>query len=513
MKAILARLPKGLKEALLSVLPLTILVLVLSFTPLFNLTPIEYITFGVASLLLIFGIALFNIGANVAMSPMGEQIGSSLTRTKKIFLLVVVIFAMGLFITIAEPDLFVLSRKVSKDFIKQLMLIVATGIGVGIFLVIAVLKIIFKKDLIQIILYFYYFCFGLVVISYALGYGRNIALAFDSGGVTTGPITVPFIMALGVGVAHTIGGRKQKENSFGLVSLCSIGPILVLLLFSIFFYKDTIVISTESMDPLNIDNIGFRLLNSFLNKCIWVGIALLLILVFFLTIQFFMIKLPKKKIIQLLQGALVTFFGVVIFLTAAEIGFEPIGYKIGQELASNSVMLTLVGFVIGLVVVFAEPAVSVLTKQVEEITTGAIKKSSLLIALSIGVAISIGLSMIRIIYNFPIIYILVPGYLLSLGLSFFVPKMYTAIAFDSGGVASGPLTSSFILPLTLGATSILQRDHILEDAFGVVSLVALAPLITIQILGFKGVIELSLRRKNRMKAIINSEEDNKIIYF
>lgn len=513
MKAILKRLPGGLKEALLSVLPLTLFVLAISFTPLIDLTPVEYVAFSLGSLLLILGIALFNVGATVSMSPMGEAVGASLTRSKKIWLIIIVLFSMGLFITIAEPDLFVLSKKVGRDFIEQLLLIIATGIGVGIFLVISILKIIFKKDLISILMYFYFFCFGLVIVCYALGYGRNIALAFDSGGVTTGPITVPFIMALGVGVASTIGGRNQKENSFGLVSLCSVGPILVLLLFSLFLFKNNIQVSVTSMETLSFDNIGLRLLDSFINKCIWVGIALTLILVFFLIIQFVMIKLPAKKLVQLFQGSLFTFFGVVIFLTAAEIGFEPIGFKIGKELAESKVWLVIISFVIGLVVVFAEPAVSLLTKQVEEITTGAIKKKSLLIALSIGVAISIALSALRIIFNFPIIYILVPGYLLSLGLSFFVPKMYTAIAFDSGGVASGPLTSSFILPLALGATTILQPEAILEDAFGIVALVALAPLITIQTLGFKSVIENNVRRQTRTKAIINSEEDNKIIYF
>ena len=507
--------PKNLKEALLSVLPLTVIILILSFTPLFNLSGLEYGTFAVSSVVLILGITLFNIGAKIAMTPMGEHVGASLTRTKKVILIIIVILAMGLFITIAEPDLFVLSKKVSSDdLIKQLILIIATSVGVGLFLVIAVLRIIFKKELIPLLLYFYFFCFGLVAISYALGYGKNIALAFDSGGVTTGPITVPFIMALGVGVSSSIGGRRQKENSFGLVALCSVGPILVLLLLSIFLYKDTIHINLSALDALNIDTLWRDILHSFINKCIWVGIALALILIFFFIINFTLIKLPKRKIIAILQGALITFIGIVLFLTAAEIGYEKIGYHIGSELANNKVWVVVIGFVIGLVVVLAEPAVNLLTKQVEEITTGAITKTSLLIALSIGVGSSIALAMLRIVFDFPIIYILVPGYLLSLGLSIFVPKMYTSIAFDSGGVASGPLTSSFILPLAMGVTSVLQPDKVLEDAFGVVALVALAPLISIQVLGFKSVLQTAIARKARLKQINNvKEDDNVIIYF
>ncbi len=515
MKAFFEAFPKNLKEALLSVLPLTLIVLILSFTPLFNLSGLEYQTFGASSLILILGITLFSIGAKIAMTPMGEHVGASLTRTKKIILIILVIFSMGLFITIAEPDLFVLSRKVSStDLIKQLILIIATSVGVGLFLVIAVLRIIFKKDLIPLLLYFYFFCFGLVGVSYALGYGKNIALAFDSGGVTTGPITVPFIMALGVGVSSTIGGRNQKENSFGLVSLCSVGPIMVLLLLSIFLYKDTINVDLVALAPLTVDNIWINILDSFVNKCIWVGIALGLILIFFFIINFTLIKLPKRKLLAILQGAIITFVGIVLFLTAAEIGYERIGFHIGKELAENKNWSILIGFIIGLVVVLAEPAVNLLTKQVEEITTGAITKLSLLIALSIGVGTSIALAMLRIVFDFPIIYILVPGYLLSLGLSIFVPKMYTSIAFDSGGVASGPLTSGFILPLAMGVTSVLQPDKVLEDAFGVVALVALAPLISIQLLGFKSVIQNAIQRKARLNKINKvKEDDNVIIYF
>ena len=253
----------------------------------------------------------------------------------------------------------------------------------------------------------------------------------------------------------------------------------------------------------------------FLHVCGNVGLALGLVVAFFFILQFAVLKLPKRKILQIIIGIAYTFFGLVIFLVAVEVGFVPIGFKIGQQMANNPTVLTIFAFVLGMVVVLAEPAVHVLNKQVEEVTGGGVKKIEMLIALSLAVGVSIGLSVIRMIFKFSILYYLIPGYLISLGLAFFVPKIYTAIAFDSGGVASGPLTSSFILPLVIGACIALNggdTGSILTDAFGVVAMVAMTPLITIQALGFKAVTSRKVRARITMRRIL-SADDEQIIYF
>ena len=506
------------KEAVTSVLPVTLIVLIVSFTPAVNLTGTETAAFVISAIGLIVGIALFNLGADLAMTPMGEQMGSGLTKSKKIWVVVAVCFLMGLLITIAEPDLTVLANQV-KDImpggadVGSTLLIVTVGVGVGIFLVIAVLKIIFHKDLSMLIMFFYLMLFAVCAVMAEQGKFQLVPMSFDSGGVTTGPITVPFIMALGVGIASTVGGRNSSENSFGLVALCSVGPIIAVMILSLMTSGDLATYDTSIYDISHVLS-GSGFADLLLGKLGDVALALGLIVVFFIILQVTMLKLPKQKLIQIAIGIGYTYIGLVIFLTSVEAGFMPIGFKIGEELASFSQPLLVVfGFVIGLVVVLAEPAVHVLNKQVEEITGGGVKKLEMMLALSIAVGISICLSIIRIIFNFSILYYLIPGYLISLGLSFFVPKIYTAIAFDSGGVASGPLTSSFILPLVIGACEAASSNsNIYSLAFGVVAMVAMTPLITIQLLGFKAVTAKKVRERITLKRIL-AADDEQIIYF
>ena len=512
IKALLSKF----KESVISVLPVAVIVLIISFTPLADFTWVEQLTFAVCSVFLIIGISLFNLGADLAMTPMGEHVGSGLTKSKKVGVLISVCFVMGVLITVAEPDLSVLASQV-QDIINNTALIVTVGVGVGIFLVLAVLKIIFKKNLSALLMFFYMMLFALAALLIDSGKNDFLALSFDSGGVTTGPITVPFIMALGVGIATTIGGRNANENSFGLIAMCSIGPILAVVILALASNGE---MSAESLAELAhyetiqeaLNGIGMTILETVKN----VAIALGLVVAFFLVLQFTVLKLPKKKMIQIAIGIAYTFFGLVIFLVAVEVGYMPIGFKLGQSIAKfNPALLAAFGFGIGMVVVLAEPAVHVLNRQVEEITGGGVKKIEMLVALSAAVGVSICLSVIRMIYHFSILYYLVPGYLISLGLSFFVPKIYTAIASDSGGVASGPLTSSFILPLIVGACVALnggEATHILTDAFGVVAMVAMTPLITIQALGFKAVTSAKVRHKITMKRILEAD-DEQIIYF
>ena len=340
-----------------------------------------------------------------------------------------------------------------------------------------------------------------------------LPLAFDSGGVTTGPITVPFIMSLGVGVSAALGDKHDKESSFGFIALCSIGPILAVMLLGLTANGEVLY----TLPDYSIENnLGWALFEKIFHTGQEVLIALLPIAAFFFILQFALLKLPKTRILQIVVGIFYTFFGLVIFLTAVAVGFMPIGYKMGTQLAQNDPAFIIVfSFLIGLTVVLAEPAIHVLNKQVESVTGGAISKRSMLIALSLGVGIAIALSIVRVIFRFSVLYYLIPGYFISLGLSFFVPKLYTAIAFDSGGVASGPLTSSFILPFVIGVCAAFPTSgvsYILTDAFGLVAMVAMTPLITIQALGFRAVASQKLRERIAMKRILGAD-DKQIIKF
>ncbi len=505
----LKALAKKFTEATVSVIPVTLIVLLLNLTPILSLTATETAVFCCSAVALILGMALFNLGADIAMTPMGEQIGSGLSKTGKFKTLLLICFIMGVFITIAEPDLSVLASQV-KDVVNSTALTVAIGVGVGLFLVLSILKIVFRVSLSQMLTFFYMLLFALVCLGLTLSpesFKRFMPLAFDSGGVTTGPITVPFIMALGVGVSATLGDKRDRESSFGFVALCSIGPILAVMLLGI-FAKGNLDYTVPSYG-LDLGDLPVALWHTMKN----VAVALIPIVAFFFILQAIFMRSTKRKVKQILVGVVYTFFGLVIFLTAVEVGFMPVGFKMGTQLAAkNNAIMIFFAFLLGFTVVLAEPAIHVLNKQVEAVTGGTVSKRSMLVALSVGVGVSIALSVIRIIYGFSVLYYLIPGYFLSLGLSFFVPKLYTAIAFDSGGVASGPLTSTFILPFVIGVCSIISPGNVLTDAFGLVAMVAMTPLITIQSLGFKAVVTKRLKEKIAMKRILDAD-DEQIISF
>ena len=498
-----------LKESAVSVLPVVGIVFLLNLFGLVDFSTGEILTFLISAVFLIIGISLFNLGADLSMTPMGEYMGTGLTKLKKVSILLGVALAMGIFITVAEPDLAVLAGQVKSIGIEPMTLILTVGVGVGLFLVIGVIKIVTHKPISSLLLYSYMLLFMFATLLIVMGGEDLIPLAFDSGGVTTGPITVPFIMALGVGIASTIGGKNANENSFGLISLCSVGPMLAVLILGC-----TSDGGRASFTPdYAMDNSIGNIFHVFLETCKEVIIALALIVAFFFVLQYVCLKLPKTKIYQILIGLAYTFVGLVIFLSAVKIGFMPIGYRLGIMLADRPIFVTIFAFIIGMVVVLAEPAVHVLNKQVEDITEGSVSRKSMMIALCIGVGLSIGLSVLRIVLDFNVLYYLIPGYFISLTLSFFVPGLYTAIAFDSGGVASGPLTSSFILPFAVGVCySIQGADKILVDAFGIVAMVAMAPLITIQLLGFKSVLEAQIQKRIAMARIL-AADDEQIIDF
>ena len=506
----LKELKAKIVEALYSALPITAIVYVLSLTPWFDFSGAEMATFTVGAVMLILGIGLFSLGADLAMTPMGTHVGSGLSRQKKLGLLLSVCFVLGMLITIAEPDLQVLANQVSA-VMNGTLLIYAVGVGVGAFLVVAVLKIVFQKSLSQILMLFYMLLFAMALMLVVNGNDALLPMAFDSGGVTTGPITVPFIMALGVGISSVLGDRRSKENSFGLVALCSVGPILAVLVLGIFSTNDlTYTVPDYSVS----EDIFGAFAHTLGHTCKEVAVALGLIVVFFLICQVLFLKLNRRQLSKIAVGVVFTYIGLVIFLTGVNVGFMPIGYKLGYELSQMpSGLLVVFGVLMGVLCVLAEPAIHVLNAQVEDVTGGLVRKSSMMVGLCIGVGAAIGLSMIRIIFDFSLIYYVIPGYFISLALSLFVPPVYSAIAFDSGGVASGPMTSGFILPFAVGACVSLQgAEAVLRDAFGVVALVAMAPLITIQLLGFRGIIAEKRAEKRAMKRILDAD-DQQIINF
>ena len=494
----------------MSALPITMIVYLLSLLPWFNFTVVELITFSVGAVLLILGIGLFNLGADIAMTPMGTHVGAGLSRQRKLFLLLAVCFVLGMLITIAEPDLQVLANQVST-VMNGTVLIYAVGIGVGAFLVIAILRIVFKRRLSNILMLFYMLLFALALMLAVQEHMDLLPVAFDSGGVTTGPITVPFIMALGVGISSVLSTRHSQEDSFGLVALCSIGPILAVMVLGLFSQSDLLY---AVPDYTVSDDILGAFLQTAGHTAREIAMALGLIVVFFFICQVAFLKLRKRQLLKIALGVVFTYLGLVMFLTGVNVGFMPIGYKMGTQLSQiPHWLLILVGLVMGILVVLAEPAIHVLNGQVEEITGGYVTRRSMMIGLCIGVGAAIALSMVRIIFDFSLIYYVIPGYFISLALSLFVPPVYTAIAFDSGGVASGPMTSGFILPFAIGVCVGVQgADAVLRDAFGVVALVAMSPLITIQLLGFRAIVSNYVKERRAMKRILDAD-DQQIINF
>ncbi len=493
-------LVEKVRESLTSVLPITAIVFLLCF----SLIPVPnsiLMAFVIGAVFLILGMGLFTLGTDLGMTPIGQHVGSAITKSKSIFLIVLVCFLVGTIITISEPDLQVLAEQVPN--VPNMVLILAVAVGVGIFLVVSLLRILLKIKLAYLLIGFYLIVFILAQFV-PLDF---LAVAFDSGGVTTGPMTVPFIMALGVGVASIRSDRDATNDSFGLVALCSIGPIVAVMILGILYNPESAVQSAVSMpdvsDSVELSMLFISALPRYFKE---VGVALLPMVFFFLGLQAWKLKLSKHQLIHIIVGVGYTYIGLVLFLTGVNIGFMPAGNYLGQQLGSlaHPAILIPIGALIGYFIVAAEPAVHVLNKQVFDITAGAIPSKALSTSLSIGVAISVALAMMRIVVGMPIMYLLVPGYLIAAVLTFFTPPIFTAIAFDSGGVASGPMTATFLLPLAMGACSALGGD-VTTDAFGVVAMVAMTPLITIQVLGlyFKLKTERGERHAEETTAIMD----------
>ncbi len=473
-----SKFKEKLAETLKAVLPILAIVLLLCFS-IAPIPPSILMTFLIGAILLIIGMLFFNVGVEISMTPIGERVGSVMTKSKKVFIVILISFILGFIITISEPDLQVLAQQVPS--IPNLVLILAVALGVGIFLVISLLRMLFGIPLSYLLLFFY----GIIFVLTIFVPGDFLSVAFDSGGVTTGPMTVPFIMSFGVGIAAIRSDKHAEDDSFGLVALCSIGPILSVLILGMIFnptsaeqVSDAIPIIDNTVDLWKIFAVEFP---TYMEE---IAISLFPIVLFYGIFQLIYRDSNKRSLIKIGVGLIFTYIGLVLFLTGVNVGFMPAGNYLGQTLASlpYAFIIVPIGAIIGYFIVRAEPAVFVLTKQVEEMTSGAISAKAMGTSLSVGVAASVGLAMIRVLTGINILWFLVPGYFIALILTFFVPKLFTAIAFDSGGVASGPMTATFLLPLAMGACEALG-GNIITDAFGIVAMVAMTPLITIQIMG------------------------------
>ena len=495
----------SVKESLISVLPIAIIVLVLSVS-FVSLDAGVMVLFFFGTILLIMGMSFFTIGSEISMEPLGDGIGKSLNKNSKIILPLAICCVLGFLITVSEPDLQVLAEQVPT--IPNALLINCVGVGVGTFLGISFIRN--RKDIpLRNLLWIFYI---LIIALSFFAPNEFIPTAFDSGGVTTGPITVPFIMALGAGLAYGKKGKHSGENSFGLVALCSIGPILSVLLLSIFYNPHPSTTPFEISDINTTRQAFVCFANALPGYAKEVAMAFVPIVMVFVIFQLFARRFHFHNIIKMSVGFVYTYIGLVLFLAGANVGFMPAGRLIGSKIAGSSFkeFLIPIGMIMGYFVVFAEPAVHSLKRQVSEITNGAISQRSVALALSIGVSVSVGISMLRILSGISVMPFLIAGYIISLVISFFVPNIYTGIAFDSGGVASGPMTSTFMLPFAMGACEAIG-GNVMTDAFGIVAMIAMTPLITIQTLGLYERRQRA-RSLKRLHAEISQVTDD-IIFF
>ncbi len=489
------KLSGKLKESAYYVLPIILIVFLLHLF----IVPMPLgvlMLFVTGSVLLIVGISIFTLGAETAMMPMGELIGSKLTESRKLWLILGGCFLLGTVLTLAEPDLQVLTRQVPA--VPDLVLVSTVSLGVGAFLVLAVLRILFQIRLSHMFLVLY----GLVFITAAFTAPDFLAVGFDASGVTTGPVTVPVILALGVGISAVRGGKSSLEDSFGLCAICSIGPILAVLIMGMFYESTGTGYAFETVSTVSgVGELVKVYLEAMLSFFKEVSLVLLPVVAIFGVVQATSLMLPVTQLIKIGVGIVYTLIGLTLFLTGVNIGFMPAGTYLGFEIVSlpyNWILIPL-SMVIGFFVVAAEPAVYILNKKVEEVTSGAISRKMIMTGLSIGVGIALALDMIRIMTGISIWYFLLPCYAIALLLAFFVPRIFTSVAFDSGGVAAGSMAAAFLLPFAVGASNALG-GNVMTDAFGIIAMVAMMPLVTVQIMG--------LLYKIKMRRVEKREEND-----
>ncbi len=473
-----------LKEVLYSVLPITIIVLILNFT----LTPIQtpvLVRFLIGAALIIVGLTIFLVGVDIGITPIGNNMGTAITKSNKLWIVVIAGLVLGFVISVAEPDLHILAGQVdsvTSGLISKASIVVVVSLGVAIMLAIGLIRIVFNFPLYKLLTIIYGVIFALAIFCSP----EFLAISFDASGATTGALTVPFILALAMGVSSMKKDSKASEkDSFGLVAIASTGAILSVILMNIISKTDKMTGVLEQ--NVVSDSILAPFLHEFPKIAGEIFIALLPILLLLLVFRKSAFSLSARGLRKILFGLLFTFVGLVLFLVGVNAGFMDVGTIVGYSIASldNKMHVVLVGFVLGVVTILAEPAVYVLTHQIEDVTSGYVRRKVVMFTLAIGVGISVALSMIRILIpELQLWQYLLPGYIISIVMSFFVPKLFVGIAFDSGGVASGPMTATFILAYAQGAAEAIEGANVLVDGFGMIAMVAMTPLIALQILGF-----------------------------
>ncbi|NLL99607.1 MAG: DUF1538 domain-containing protein [Tepidanaerobacter sp.] len=474
-------LARKFTEVSYSVLPITVLVIILHFT----LIPIEtemLARFIIGAILVIIGLGIFLFGAEIGIVPIGNLMGETIAKTNNSYLVGILGFILGFLITVAEPDLQILARQVnmaSGGIISDLLILIVVSIGVGIMVGIGLLRILYEKPLNRLLTLVYFIIFLLGIFTSQ----EFLAISVDASGATTGAMTTPFILALGYGVSQLKGGKTSEEDSFGMVGLASAGPIFAVMAMSIISGLKDIAGTAEAFVP----NTGilqpyFHAFPKFLKESL---LTLFPLFVLFMVFDKAKFKLNKKHKHAVLKGLLYTFIGLTLFLVGVNAGFMEVGRVMGQGIAKDYFwLLPVIGFFLGMVVVLAEPAVYVLTEQVEDVTAGHIKKKAILATLSIGIAFAVVFSMMRImIPSLKLWHFLLPGFAFAAFLSYRVPPIFVGIAYDSGGVASGPMTATFVLAFAQGAANAIPTANVMVDGFGVIAMVAMMPLVAIQILG------------------------------
>ncbi|SHN64023.1 DUF1538 domain-containing protein [Desulfitobacterium chlororespirans] len=474
-----------LKEVLISVVPIIILVLVLNFT-IIPMEPLLVFRFLLGALLIVLGLAIFLFGVDIGISKIGTLMGGALTKSNRLWIVVVAGLLLGFFISIAEPDLHILAGQVdivTSGVISKLSIVVVVSIGIAVMLTSGLVRIIYNIPLYKLLTVLYLFILGLSFFTSS----EFLAISFDASGATTGALTVPFMLALALGVSSLKkDGKASEKDSFGLVAVTSTGAIIAVMIMSILSKQDEITGSLqESVQTSS------SLLAPFIDKlpviAFEIFVALLPIILLFFVFQKVSFKISPKAYRKVLKGLVYTFVGLVLFLTGVNAGFMEVGSRIGYNVAllDNKWIIIAIGFILGLVVILAEPAVYVLTHQIEDVTSGYVKRPVVLIALSIGVAFAVSLSMIRILIpGLQLWHFLLPGYVVSILMMYFVPKLFVGMAFDAGGVASGPMTATFILAFAQGAAEAIEGANVMVDGFGVIAMVAMTPIIALQTLGF-----------------------------
>ncbi|MFA7222112.1 MAG: DUF1538 domain-containing protein [Bacilli bacterium] len=464
-----------------------------------------FIVFLCSSFCLMIGMTLFTLGVDSALGETGKYLGASFAKQKSLILVIVLMTLLGILIAIAEPDVSVLASYIPANEINPLLLKICIGIGCGIFFVLGYIRIMFQKSLKLWYVFFFLIIFGIAAL-FGDKDGAIIDLSFDSGAVVTGPITVPFFIAFGVGIAGVRGGKNSTSDSFGITAMCSMGPIISVMILGL-------LLKPSIASPVFSNDISTSaLLSAFLNALTSVSIALLPIIAFFLVYNFFVMKLPKNEIFKIMVGYAFSYVGLIIFLTAANYGFIPVGNSIGKGLGKDSSdygILLLLCILFGLTIVLAEPGVQILSTQVEDISKGVISRKKMLISLAIGVSLAILLSVIRAVYDIKLLYMLVPLYIIVFLLSLIVPDIYTAIAFDAGEVASGLMASSFVLPFVLGVASCFDNDI---SGFGVIGMIAAMPVITVEVMGLYAEIKTKMQYHKARRRIL-APDDLQIIHF